>query len=108
MAKKGRKRSYFKRVFGGKMKIIQPNAIIYGGLRNPIAAKMPQISMAGNYSDELTCGVISWLAAKYGGGFIKEVGMAGLTVENANVGAGLGSQLGGTGGTATGSAYLLG
>lgn len=109
---KKRKRTGFKGFFkrksgGGSVKIIQPNAILYGAVRNPIASKMPQIAMAGNYSDELAMGILSWAAAKYGGGgFIREAGMAGLTCENANVGAGLASNL--TGASTSTAAYLLG
>lgn len=51
---------------------------------------------AGDYTDEVTMGLASWLLAKQGG-IVGEIGRAGLIVENANVGATLTAGISGKG-----------
>ena len=77
---------------GSTGRIIQPTAMAYGAVRGYAAGYIaPQIAkmLPANlqqYADELGMGVAAWAAAKYGSGIIKQIGMNGLTVENARIG----------------------
>jgi hypothetical protein len=94
--KKGRSKS------GGGMSpesMLLP-AALYGAARVPVANLMAPLTSKiplGGYSDEAVLGIASYIAAKKGSGMVKKLGMAGLIVEAASVGAGLTSgMLGGS------------
>lgn len=86
--------------------IIQLPAIAYGAMRNPAATLILPIThgvtgMLGEYEDEAVMLGASWALAKYGSGFLSEMGRKGLVVENASIGATLsrGISLGGASAT---------
>lgn len=88
---------------GSSTQIIQLPAMIYGAARNPVTGKVMEYThgytgMLGDYEDETVALALSWAAARFGSGMIAEIGRAGLTVENANIGATLtkGISLGGS------------
>lgn len=85
--------------------------MVYGAGRgyalNAAAPLLSKIPISG-YQGELGGALLSWGLAKFGSGFIRDVGMAGLTVENASVGAKLAQGIIPTmnGATVSSSAYL--
>jgi hypothetical protein len=84
----------------GRLNVLQPDAMLYGALRQPISAATTQLmgnvplvgGIAGRYLDNAAMGTVAYLAAKKGKGMIKNWGLKGLTIENALVGADLGQQ----------------
>lgn len=91
---------------GGKVQLLQPDAMIYGAARGymsnlllPLTSKIP----LGGIADEVGIGLVDWLVAKNMGGMVKSVAMKGLVIENARLGeAIITGQIGlGGGGTAT-------
>jgi hypothetical protein len=100
---------------GGSVKLLQPSAMVYGAGRGyvlnaaaPLLAKLPV--PAGTHG-VVGGALLSYGLAKYGSGFLKQVGMDGLKVENAAAGAFIGSMaLGGipttNGNGVTNSPYL--
>lgn len=99
---------------GSSNKLVQIDAMIYGGLRQtasnmvaPLTAKIP----AGQYADNIVMGLLCWFAAKKTGGMISQVARKGLVIENALVGEEVvKGGLFGMGGTtsASGSTFLYG
>lgn len=86
-----------------KVKLLQPDAMIYGAVRAPISKfvmenlaklNLPFISTFGNAVDEVALGGINYFVAKsnFMPKIVKEVAKKGLIIENARVGE-LGSQL---------------
>jgi hypothetical protein len=109
VARKGFRRA---RSSGGALGgVIQLDAMAYGAARAPIANRLIGY-VPGNHplKDEALMGVASWAAAKYGSGFIKQMGQKGLTVENARVGEYGGQMLlgGMLGGTTTANSQVYG
>jgi hypothetical protein len=103
----------------GKVKALQIDAMLYGAVAQassgyvdkiissfPVLARVPL-----GLADEVVRGTASYFAAKKGSGKIKAIGMKGLIVENARVGAAGASMLmNGMGGQTqtTGSTYTYG
>jgi hypothetical protein len=68
----------------------------YGVVRNPIANALGPVTdflPLGDYKDEVVMGAVSFAAAKWGKGLIKNIGKAGLTYELASAGMQLSSGL---------------
>lgn len=94
----GSRRSYFKmkskrrKSSSTSAKLIQIDAMAYGGLRGItsdfIQSKLPAnlIGQFAGLADEAAMLGVSYLLAKKTGGFFKQVGLKGLTIENARVG----------------------
>jgi hypothetical protein len=86
------------------LKIVLP-ALAYGAGRQylvNLAAPLTSMIPLGAYADEAVLGVGGYLLAKKGRGMLKNVGVAMLTIEAAN----LGSQLiGGSGGGSSGGGW---
>lgn len=72
-----------------KVQAIQFDAMIYGGARGylsnmlaPIVSKIP----LGNVADEIAFGALNYFVAKNTKGFIRNVALKGLVIENARLG----------------------
>jgi hypothetical protein len=88
------RRGFFKartrsRSKGAGVKLIQFDAMIYGGVRGyisnmlaPIMSKIP----LGNIADEVVMGGVNYLVAKNTSGMIKDIALKGLVIENARLG----------------------
>jgi hypothetical protein len=84
-----KRKSYGKGSSGVKPEQIIIPSLIYGAVREkasnmltPITSKVPM----GNIADELVLGTISYFLAKKGKGMVKQIGIAGLTIESARLG----------------------
>jgi hypothetical protein len=79
---------------GGIKNMIQPDAMVYGGLRETVSNflsqytnKLPLVaSIPMNLADEISLALINWYGAKKLKGFAQKVAMKGLIIENARVG----------------------
>lgn len=95
-----------KRASSNPTAVIIP-AMAYGALRAKMAQLIAPVTDKipfGNYADELGMGLVSYFAAKKGIGIVKKLGIAGLTIESAQVGQQLmagGFNLGNSSQTAT-------
>ena len=72
-----------------KVQAIQFDAMVYGGARGylsnllaPFVSKIP----LGNVADEVAFGALNYFVAKNTSGFIKNVALKGLVIENARLG----------------------
>jgi hypothetical protein len=101
----------------GSVKLIQPDAMVYGGVRKYISdglaslgANVPVLSQVMAISDEAVLGLANYFIAKKSKGFIKSVAMKGLVIENARGGETLaGMALGGmNNGSSSASSYTYG
>lgn len=74
----------------GLMSMVTAGAI-YGAARAPVANTVGGFvpRFAGDYTDEIVMGGLSWAAYKYGSGMVRNIGKAGLYVESANAGQSL-------------------
>ena len=80
------------------MNVLLP-AALYGATRGYIASAISPLTSkipVGNYGDELVLGLAGYFMAKKGSGFIKNTGMAILTVEAASLGNQLAGTIGGS------------
>jgi len=83
------KRKTRSRSTGASVKLIQFDAMIYGGARGyisnmlqPLTSKIP----LGSIADEVIMGGACYLVAKNTSGLIKDVALKGLIIENARLG----------------------
>lgn len=95
-------------IFGsGQTSLIQLPAMAYGAVRQPVATQAVSLVGGflplGEYTDEVVMGVASWLVAKNTSGFVRDMAIAGLVVENARVGETLSKQFLGTGSASSSS-----
>lgn len=91
-------RSLFRRRRSGRrtssgVKLFHPEAMAYGAVRSfaasmlvPLAAKLPGVSALGSLQDEAVMAGADYLTAKMTSGFVRNMAIDGLKVENARVG----------------------
>lgn len=84
-------RGYVRRTYGGRS--VSPSAVIlpafvYGAARARLSSWVQQVipGVAGQYTDEIVLGLAGWYLAKKNTGFLRNIGMAALTIESASVG----------------------
>jgi hypothetical protein len=94
-------------------KLIHLDAMAYGAIRN-FAANLvtPYLNSASPntamYNDNIAMAIISYGAARFGSGMIRDIGQKGLIVENALVAADLASNILPTGQKSTSNEYVYG
>ncbi len=104
VARRGGRRAY-KAMSGDGLTGIAVGGAAYGALRGPVSDKIGAYvpKFAGEWTDEITMGVLSYVAMKKGTGIVRNIGKAGLTIESARIGAALtAGLLGNSTGTSTG------
>jgi len=73
----------------GGVKLVQPDAMIYGAVRqyasNALAPVTGMIPL-GTVSDEIGMGILNYFVAKNTHGFISDIAKKGLIIENARIG----------------------
>lgn len=86
------KKRYSRRNSSTGVKMVQFDSMAYGALREkasnmllPFTSKIP----LGTIGDEIGMGLLNYLIAKKTSGFLKNVAMKGLVIENARVGEAL-------------------
>lgn len=84
-----RRRASRSRSRGGKIKALQFDAMIYGGLRQKVSNMLEPLTKNipfGSVADEIGMGLADYLVARNSSGQIRDVALTGLTVENARLG----------------------
>jgi len=88
------RRSKFRSSTGGNgvMKLALGGAI-YGLVREPINQFAGKIPLIGGFGDEVALGVISYIAATKGTGWVRNIGRAGVVIEAHNLARNMGGNL---------------
>ena len=96
---KSKPKTYRKKRYSNKIKLIQPEAIAYGAVRGwasgmlqNITKNIPILSNVGVWGDEVAMGIADYYIAKNTSGFIKKVATDGLIIENALFGEDISGQ----------------
>lgn len=76
-----------RRKYGGSVKLIQPDAMIYGagrGFLSGLVAPLTNMIPGGFITDEIAMGIANYFIAKNTSGLIKRAALKGLAIENSN------------------------
>lgn len=70
---------------GGSVMKMALGGAVYGIVREPINQLMGKVPIIGTFGDEVALGVVSYIAATKGSGWVRTIGRAGVMIEAYNL-----------------------